>query len=909
MSEKKPRTFHVVSHTHWDREWYQSFEVFRLRLVDLVDRLLTIYDEYPDFIFHLDAQTVCLEDYLEIRPQNRARLQGLIESRRIIVGPWYVQNDFYLSSGESTVRNLLIGSEIAEGFGACEPLGYTPDQFGLISQLPQLYRQFGFDYTVFARGYRGYEKNSEGEYVPIVRNSEFDWVAPDGSVVHAVYLSAWYNNAQRFSADPDRAYQYLEHVDGLLGSAPTTQHRLLMNGVDHLEAQEDLLPILEKLQFRLKGGESISQSTLLDYAKATREILEGRPKDRVEGELRFGRDLEILQGTLSSRRYLKILNVRCQTLLELQLEPLYASLARLTGGKVAYPSGVLRYLWKEVMKNQAHDSICGCSTDRVHQDDENRFLRILDCGEDLLRRGFQELLQRISREGLDESEFLLAVVNPLPFSRSEPVTATVRFPLADQVHGFNVLDPNGRKVAYETVGAARHYRMNVSPLNLPGLIAMEEVVVRFAASDIPASGHAVYRVVPTSTSLSDVPPRPDSAFVLENEFLSVTVAEAGEVSLHDLKSGWKTGNLFSFEDSADMGDSYCFIPAPEGKPFDLSGVKQTVEWVEKTALRQCIRLEYRFGLPSEFDRKTKQRSAERLENRVSLELSLQAGASLLDLSGWVANASKDHRLRIWVHTGIDTDRNMSSQPFDCVERPRVPEQPDLKQDLTHPNDGWVSVSDGNHQMSVLTDGMYDYEHLLDARHSLAFTCVRSTGRILAAEFDLTTGEVPPSPEWACPDNQCLRTLSFHLAIRPGRISNAGLIREQQCWVAPLLTGFDSVDPHKFLEGRACVQDSELTEMFYRDPPPSETNLPFRSQGVALGDGAAFSAYKQMENQNGYVLRLYNPSSDAVSVAVSGVGSIREMTLAEVPLGEARSVDGEYEREVPPKRIVTLDLNS
>jgi len=401
----------------------------------------------------------------------------------------------------------------------------------------------------------------------------------------------------------------------------------------------------------------------------------------------------------------------------------------------------------------------------------------------------------------------------------------------------------------------------------------------------------------------------DSAAVLENEFLSVTVAESGVVSLHDLTSGWKTENLFSFEDSTDRGDAYCFVPGLEGKPFDLSGIKPTVKWVEKTELRQCIRLEYKFEFPAEFDRETKQRSTERVENRVSLELSLQAGVPSLDLSGQVANASKDHRLRIWVHTGIDTDRNTSSQPFDCVERKRFPEQPDLKQDWTHPNDGWVSVSDGNHQLSVLTDSMYDYEHLPDDRHSLAFTCVRSTGRILAVEFDLTTKEASPSPEWACPENQCLRTIPFHLAIRPGRISNAGLIREQQCWMTPLLTGYDSVDPHKFLEGRACLQDAEaLTEMFYRDPPPDEMNIPFRSHGVALSEGAAFSAYKRIEKKDGYVLRLYNPSSDAVSVIVSGTTSVREMTLAEVPLGEAQSVDGEYEREVPPKRIVTLDVS-
>ncbi|RKX39094.1 MAG: hypothetical protein DRP64_14685 [Verrucomicrobia bacterium] len=908
MTQKQPRTFHVVSHTHWDREWYQSFEVFRLRLVNLMDRLLEIYDVYPDFIFHLDAQTVCLEDYLEFRPQNRMRLQELIESRRIIVGPWYVQNDFYLSRGESTIRNLLVGSEIAGGFGACEPLGYTPDQFGLIGQLPQIYRQFGFEATVFARGYRSYEKNGEGKYVPVERNAEFDWVAPDGSVVHAVYLSGWYNNAQRFSADPDRAYRYLEHVSEVLGSSPTTQHRLLMNGVDHLEAQEDLLPILGQLQSRLGEGESISQSTMLDYANITKELLKGCPKDRVEGELRQGRDREILQGTLSSRRYLKELNTRCQTLLELQLEPLYAMLVRLTGGKVAYPSHEVRYLWKEVMKNQAHDSICGCSTDRVHQDNENRFRRVLDCAGDLVRRGLQEILTRTDREGLDDSEFLLAVVNPLPFPRSEPVMAQLRLPLADQIQGFDLLDVDGQKVAYEVADSICQHRMTLSPFNVPGLIELNEVTIRFMAREIPAGGYSIYRIVPSSDSQTAAVLDPKLPAGIENEFLSVSVSDNGTVAMEDRKSGWKTDNLFSFEDSTDAGDSYCFIPVPDREPFDLSVVKPTVTWVEKTALRQCIRLEYRFALPTGFDQGLNQCSSGRIENRVSVELSLQSGASLLDLSGWVDNASKDHRLRILVHTGIDTDRNLSSQPFDCVERSRYPEQPDLKVDWTHPNNGWISVSDEDVQLSVFTDSMYDYEHLSDARHSLAFTCVRATGRIVDDAFGLTVGKIPPSPEWSSPENQSLRRTPFHLAIRPGRISNAELFREQQCWMTPLLVAFDSVDPHRFMEGESVVQDSDLSEMFYRDVPLDEVVLPHRAEGVSLNGNAVFSAYKRKENHSGYVLRMYNPADETVSVELSGVTSVRKTTLAEISMGEALPVNGVYEQEVLAKRIVTLEID-
>ena len=100
--------FHVISHTHWDREWYQCFEHFRLRLVDLMDRLLDIFKTDPTYVFHLDAQTVCLEDYLEVRPQRRTELEELVRAGRLLVGPWYVQNDFNLCSGEATVRNLLI---------------------------------------------------------------------------------------------------------------------------------------------------------------------------------------------------------------------------------------------------------------------------------------------------------------------------------------------------------------------------------------------------------------------------------------------------------------------------------------------------------------------------------------------------------------------------------------------------------------------------------------------------------------------------------------------------------------------------------------------------------------------------------------------------------------------------------
>src|SRR5512142_2226665 len=113
-----PYTMHVVSHTHWDREWHLTFQQFRLRLVDLIDHVLDILDSGPEFrTFNLDAQTIVLEDYLQIRPHARERLEKHVRSGRLTVGPWYELNDEFLTSAESTVRSLLVGHRIAQSFG------------------------------------------------------------------------------------------------------------------------------------------------------------------------------------------------------------------------------------------------------------------------------------------------------------------------------------------------------------------------------------------------------------------------------------------------------------------------------------------------------------------------------------------------------------------------------------------------------------------------------------------------------------------------------------------------------------------------------------------------------------------------------------------------------------------------
>ena len=250
-------TIHVVSHTHWDREWYLTHEQFRFRLVALVDRLLDLLDADPNYkYFHLDGQTIVLEDYLEIRPEQEPRLRKAIEAGRILIGPWYVMPDEFLVSGESLIRNLLRGHRISRQFGTPMPVGYLPDLFGHVGQMPQIWRQFGLDNTILWRGFGGV-------------NAEYWWDAPDGSRLLMMHLPPeGYCNATRIVFDPDEMMaRAKEKVDYERGRTRTGQ-ALLMNGVDHVEPHTAIPTLIERLS-AIPDQRAI-HSTLPDYVAAVR---------------------------------------------------------------------------------------------------------------------------------------------------------------------------------------------------------------------------------------------------------------------------------------------------------------------------------------------------------------------------------------------------------------------------------------------------------------------------------------------------------------------------------------------------------------------------------------------------------------------------------------------------------------
>jgi len=848
----------VVSHTHWDREWYKPFECFRMQLCELINNLFNIIDQYPSYIFHLDAQTIVLEDYLEIYPENRPVLEKYIKSGNIIVGPWYLQNDYYLTSGEATIRNLLVGKELSEQFGACGKVGYSPDQFGNISQLPRILNGFGIDNFVFARGFEPYETDEKGEKHLTNAPCEFIWEGADQSELFAVYMEHWYNNAQRFSADIDKSTELLKEIEKSFEATTCSPYLLLMNGVDHLEAQEDLFPILDKLN---KGREHniIKQVSLYDYINNLRNYVEKNniKLPRYRGELRHGGDSSILQGTLSSRSYLKIANVKAQTLLENYIEPLYSMLT-LCGFEDIYPRNYMRYLWKLLMQNHPHDSICGCSRDEVHRHMEDRFLRINEIADTLINGGMELAAYHNAMAISDKNAYSIAVANTCTKSFDGIVNVTVRFPENENVNNFIITDKSGRNVEFGLISRRREMHDFFSAINLPGRQHADVFEIYLPAEDIKPMSFGFFKVIPCEGKLLPVEELKENH--LENEHLRVTVSNRGNIDILCKDNGRIIKNCILLEDRADKGDSYNFV-ACDDTPITSDCFVPEIKIIKNNRYRHSISVRYNMELPAFYDFEKEERSKEKKTSACELILSLDMNSRYLTTEFKIDNRSCDHRLRLLVNSDITANEFEADIPFDIITHRDEAIHPQMI-DVCYPNTSFAAINDSEKGLALFTEGSHEVAKI--NKSSLALTLVRSTGCIVH-----NTGS-----QWICPENQCIRVTKGRLALYPyDTDKHNSLSREAQGFRAAPLCCCVPCDTRKLTGGRPAVQDSVISEIFYRDDKYSHIALTDNNIMSVDNDSLVISAFKLAEDGEGIIVRLFNPCNHSLSSTIKISGNI------------------------------------
>ncbi len=884
--------FCVISHTHWDREWYMPLELFRLRLVDLIDRCLETLEKYPLFIFHLDAQTIVLEDYLEIRPDKKELLRKMITERRLIVGPWYLQNDFYLTSGEATVRNLLEGTRLANDFGCCAKVGYVPDQFGNISQLPQILNNFGIDSFIFGRGWASAEKRLPTEFI---------WKGEDGSEVLAVHMAFWYNNAQRFSANIDTAKKLVDIVENCFEGVAMSPYLLLMNGVDHLEAQDDLLPILDEVQKRLGDDKKIMQYHMEDYIQDLQEYFIENEVELMEhvGELRQGSDGAVLKGTLSSRSYLKTANVKLQNMLECKLEPVYSFL-EMSGAEGVYSRDHFRYMWKQLLKNHPHDSICGCSRDEIHAHMEDRFACLEEVTGEMLRRGLEEMAHHMGLPDFSDENYVILAVNTVEQERDDVFRAVIDIPVEDGYAGISIWDQDGNQVPFDLISKVRAKKDVFNALNLPGVLTVDRYTVSLRSGKVaPMSVKGfIVKNSGVENELTPAIPFPNEV-KMENERYQIAVTPNGTVSLYDKQTGHRIDDLLELEDDADRGQSYIFYgtdhPAIYGSSFPA-----TVEWVENRQHRQVCKITREMVVPAYYDFEALTRSAETTVCTIALTLTLNAGTAPLEIGYELNNTAKDHRIRLRVNAGMKPELSYADIPFDIVSH----KDSDHWRDTTSqalPNTSFAAMQQDGKGIVVFTEGTHEYEHL-SKTGTLAFTLVRSTG-VINREPNLVVNE---GDYWHCPGNQCLRVLSGRLGIAcyADDCVAAGVAIASKAFRNPLIGYADCCDRKKFAGGRTAVQDTSLEEFFYLPDKYADVKVPSNRSFVTVDQNTILlTAIKKAENGAGMIVRLLNLSSDEVTAQIKVKGTIYETQMDEI---SARHLgENAISYTFAPKQILTL----
>ncbi len=888
MNETKK--YCIISHTHWDREWYQPLENFRMRLVDLIDHLLEILDTDPGYRFHLDAQTIVLEDYLEIRPKRRAVLEKYIKEGRLLVGPWYVQNDFHLTSGEATVRNLLIGTAIANEFGACMKVGYAADQFGLISQLPQILSRYGLEYCVFGRGFDRHE-------------TQFYWETEDGSRVLCEHMRFWYNNAQRFSPDPVGALHLARERGSWCAQHAKTHNYLLMNGVDHLEAQEDLSEIIHKVRPMLHDDEEIFQDTLPAFMnRVKKEVSDNRIKlETFRGEFRDNGADSCLTGTLSSRIYLKQWNARCQAALEKIYEPLYSVNAML--GLTEYPTEYSTYMWKVLIQNHPHDSICGCSVDAVHAHMMDRFKRVRENVTDLVSRGTEMLLSHMDRENLSDRQYLLLCMNSTQLPFRSVLSAVLDVPVEEDTGAFTISDKTGKKIPFCVSSIERNVAKSIlSPINLPGERRVNRYTVRLLPGKIPGMSFRTLTVTPADGSLSVAPARKKSARMMENEYLKVNIAANGTVTLTDKKTNAVYSGLLLLEDNTERGSSYLHQENDGSEIITSAQVKAKVTLEEDDGFVQKRKIAYVFKI----DHVTGSGAIP-----VEIVLTLARGSRTLDVAVKLNNTVKNHRLRMHFPTDISADTNYAGQPFDCLVRDKVSR---FSNDKCHPNTDYVGIENDARGFAVLNCGIYEYEHLTDDRSTLALTLLRAN-EIISGEYEtLATMD----RDWTAPENQCLGEQTYHLALYPyaGTHTDAQVAAYAQQFMAPPYTAVQPVDRNKFVGGRPFVQGPGMPDIFTRPLPHAEIRVPYDMTALQIDSSVPgamiLSAFKGAEDHDGsYIVRLYNSTSQEIDFTLhfakrllsASLANLNETETEVLPIHRAHTVA----LHALPKQIMTLRI--
>lgn len=845
------RKIHVVPHSHWDREWYFTTSRSKVYLMKDLGDVLDTLESDPEFkYFMVDAQGSLLDDYIKWRPQDKERITKLVKMGKLVIGPWYTQTDQLVISGESIVRNMYYGMKRCESFGKYMNVGYVPDSFGQSGNMPQIYREFGIEDTLFWRGVSD----------DMVEHTDFNWKGDDGSVVFTTQIPFGYYIGGKIPEDPKENDEFWEkECLEKAGGRSATRHIYFPNGFDQAPIRTNLPQLIKERNEKDPENEYVI-SCIEDYIK---DVKSEKPElEEVQGELVIAKHMRIHKSIFSSRSDLKVMNTQIQNYVTNVMEPLLTISYNLGN---EYPHEAVAEIWKLLFENAAHDSIGSCISDTANEDVYVRYKQARDIAINLV-----ELHSRLIATNVKNSaDMTFTLINTLPQKREDTVIVKTYVPGGK----FAIVDEKGNNVDYTIIQSR-----NLTDYVLSQIITIDpsrkfyipdhvfEVTMAIKANDVPALGYVQYSVDTEKDSHKEM----EEKSVLENEYYTIEVEKDGSLTIVDKENNVTYKNQGILVENGDDGDSFNYSPPRKDLEVFSNESESSVKISGSDVYSQAV---------IHFDMVVPENLEERAEGKVSVTMpvdmtvALRKGSKVIDFNVKVDNKGLSHRLCVVFDSQIVSAFNYADQQFGLIKRPNYYEK-EMKlymesmnnrsekktgiQELANwandqstwqeppisiePTQSYVSLTDGKTGVAVIPQGVREYEVLDDSK--IRLTLFRTYGFMGKENLIYRPGRASGERIIETPAAQLLKQMEFNFGFTTyaGDINDADI----DTLAKQYDTNMEVYTYAEFLNGRLIFSQREI------EGKNDIVHSLFETEGNLV-----VSAIKKAEEDDGYIIRLYN----------------------------------------------------
>lgn len=853
MSEKL--IAHGIHHTHWDPYWWfssqESMVVFAYNMREMMRAFAD--GRVKDFFF--DGQTVAIDEYLQLHPEDTEEVRGLVSSGKLVIGPFVSQLDTYMSSSESVVNNLRLGIKNAKKLGKASRIAYLADPFGAASDMPKIYNQFGIKEFVFTRGV--------GDIYGL--GNEFYFKSNDGSeVLCNVLLSGYGYGAHAFrdgklftnEAEDYNKIDVAKLIDRLVERSTLENEFVFPLGFDQNPV---MLDIPEKIKHynSIQGRIEFKYTTWAEYFEYVRK--NGKDLKTHVGEILSPQYHRLhMNGMHSARSDIKTLIDRVERRISYEVQPM---MAMLDAVGIPYDQGLIDETWYKLVNCQTHGSA-------THGDETNKAIKDMATISYNIMRGTRDYLCRLLSFSVDDSQLpgmALVVINSLPWKRE----MVQRLSIVSRGPGFT-LELEGKTLPYTVLEQVKHYwgvaRKNPADMNEDVWFYRTEVVCNLGEFD--GISYKTLSVVEQGDQAPEVVV-PHNQHSIENEFLSVS-CDAQGITITDKHTGQTVQKALFLQDGGDEGDSYDYdYPAPEDewlvtREITAADFKSSTQ----TGLHAEMLFEGQMAIPSNLEQRKRKVADSTLPFWVKLSLD---DSGILRVHGEVVNGSVDHRLRIGIRTHKTIETFHAGAQYSLIERPCVREEMAVWKELkyfeepsaTGPLLNHVSTQDEQGVLTVFTRSLKEYEFVGEGFGDLMLTVLRAMGYVGLPDRRRRPGRPSGMPERLLPSptHQMQGTVEFDFGIGfSAALDGNKLFREYAIFaVDPIYSQKQKIDPTFFL-------------ISYFPINPWVPALPAHFKFASIDSEASYGTLIKSDGGEGYILRMFNTEAAPLKAGALSLGS-------------------------------------